>query len=160
MTDQEELNPQDDDVIGPQASKDDFPLSLSTLAQSPEPQPTAPTNWELRFKYVLEKEASPGQESRGNIDNSNTEERRNNKLITSCQGIPVCRHAVITTDTTTDAFPTNIDLFVYNTTLRYTSIKFIGVIIDTRASKRFTAGYNQFLTFQRLDTGVQLNTII
>jgi len=50
-------------------------------------------------------------------------------------------HAVITINTITDAFPTNIDLFTYNTTLHYTSIKFMGVIIDTKASKRSIVGY-------------------
>ena len=60
----------------------------------------------------------------------------------------------------TDVFPTNIDLLVYNITSRYTSIKFMGAIIDTRASKLSIAGYGQFLAFQRLDTGVQLNTTI
>ena len=75
-TDQEELNPQDDDVIGPQASKDDPPPGLPTPAQSPEPQPnTASTNRELRFEYVPEREARPRQETRGDIDN--------NKLVTS-----------------------------------------------------------------------------
>ena len=34
-TDQKELNPQDDDAIGPQASKDDPPPGLPTPAQSP-----------------------------------------------------------------------------------------------------------------------------
>jgi len=51
-------------------------------------------------------------------------------------------HAVITINTITDASTTNIDPFAYNTTLRYTSIKFIGIIIDTRASKRSTVGYS------------------
>jgi len=50
-------------------------------------------------------------------------------------------HAVITINTITDVFLTNTDLFTYNTTLRYTSTKFIGVIIDTKASKRFIVGY-------------------
>ena len=124
MTDQEELNPQDNDVIGPQASKDDPPPGLPTPAQSPEPQPniaTASTHRELRFEHVPEKKARPRQEIRGNMDNSNTEERRNNnKLATSCQGIPACRYAVTTIDTST---------------------KFTGVIIDTKASKRSTAGH-------------------
>ena len=62
MTDQKELNPQDDDVIGPQASKDDPPPGLFTPAQSPEPQLTAPTNREPRFELVPEKEACPRQE--------------------------------------------------------------------------------------------------
>ena len=98
-TDQKELNPQDDDAIRPQASKDNPPHDLPTPAQSPEPQPnitTASTNREPQFEYILEKEARPRQEIRGDIDN---------KLVTSCQGIPACRYAVTTIDTTTDAFP-------------------------------------------------------
>ena len=59
----------------------------------------------------------------------------------SYQGIPICRYAV-TTINTTDIFPTNIDLIVYNITLYYTSIKFMGIIIDTKASKYFTVKYN------------------
>ena len=55
-------------------------------------------------------------------------------------------HAVTTINTTTDVFYTNIDPFAYNTTLYYTFIKFIGVIIDIKASKYSIAGYNQFLT--------------
>jgi hypothetical protein len=51
-------------------------------------------------------------------------------------------HAVITIDTIIDTFTTNIDPFTYNITLRYTSIKFIGIIINTRASKRSIAGYS------------------
>src|SRR5882757_8864993 len=51
-------------------------------------------------------------------------------------------HAVITIDTIIDIFPTNTDPFAYNTTLHYTSIKFIGIIINTRASKRSIVGYN------------------
>jgi hypothetical protein len=57
----------------------------------------------------------------------------------------VYSHAVITINTITDAFPTNINLFVYNTTLYYTSTKFIGIIIDTKTSKYSIIGYNQFL---------------
>ena len=59
----------------------------------------------------------------------------------------------------TDAFPTDTDLLAYSTTLYYTSTKFIGAMINTRASKRSTVGHDQFLAFQRLDTGVQLDTI-
>jgi len=54
-------------------------------------------------------------------------------------------HAVIIINTIIDAFLTNTDLFAYNTTLRYTSTKFMGIMIDTRASKRFIVGYSQFL---------------
>jgi len=50
-------------------------------------------------------------------------------------------YVVITINTIIDAFTTNTDPFTYNTTLRYTSIKFIGVIINTRASKRSIVGY-------------------
>ena len=78
----------------------------------------------------------------------------------SCQGILACRYAVTTIDTITDVFPTNTDLFAYNTTLYYTSTKFMGVMIDTRALKLSIVGYGQFLAFQRLDTGVQIDTTI
>ena len=65
----------------------------------------------------------------------------------SCQGILAYKYIVITINTITDIFPTDTDPLVYNTTLCYTSIKFMGVIIDTRASKRSTVGYGQFLAF-------------
>ena len=68
-------------------------------------------------------------------------------------------HAVTTIDTIIDVFPTNTDLFIYNTTLYYTSTKFIGIMIDTKASKYFTAGYSQFLILQKIDK-VQLNKSI
>jgi len=54
-------------------------------------------------------------------------------------------HVVTTINTIIDAFPTNIDPFTYNITSYYTSIKFIGIIINTKASKRSTVGYSQFL---------------
>jgi len=54
----------------------------------------------------------------------------------------VYSHVVITINTIIDAFPTNIDPFAYNITLYYTSIRFIGIIINTRASKRSIAGYS------------------
>ena len=68
----------------------------------------------------------------------------------------VYSHAVITINTTTDAFPTNTDPFAYNTTSYYTSIKFMGIIIDIKTSKHSTAGYSQFLTLQKINK-VQLN---
>ena len=46
-------------------------------------------------------------------------------------------HVITTINTTTNAFPTNTDLFTYNIILRYTSTKFIGIILDTKASKYF-----------------------
>jgi len=51
-------------------------------------------------------------------------------------------YVVITINTIIDAFPTNIDPFAYNITLHYISIKFIGIIINTRASKRSIVGYS------------------
>jgi len=51
-------------------------------------------------------------------------------------------HVVITINTIIDAFTTNIDLFTYNITLRYILINFIGVIINTKASKRSIVGYS------------------
>ena len=56
----------------------------------------------------------------------------------------VYSYIVITINIIIDTFPTNIDLFVYNITLYYTSIKFIAIIIDTKASKYFITGYSQF----------------
>jgi hypothetical protein len=54
-------------------------------------------------------------------------------------------HLLITPTNTTDLV-TKADLFVYNTTAksRYTFIVFIGIIVDTNAFKKFTAGYKQF----------------
>jgi len=54
-------------------------------------------------------------------------------------------HVVITINTIIDVFTTNTDLFVYNITLCYTSIKFMGVMINTGASKCSIVGYGQFL---------------
>jgi hypothetical protein len=54
----------------------------------------------------------------------------------------VYSHVIITIDIITDAFLTDIDLFVYNMTLYYTSIKFMGIIINIKASKRSTVGYS------------------
>ena len=57
----------------------------------------------------------------------------------------VYSYIVITINTTTNAFPTDTDLFIYNMILYYTSTKFMGIIINTKASKHFIAGYSQFL---------------
>jgi len=50
-------------------------------------------------------------------------------------------YIVTTINTIIDVFTTNTNLFAYNITLYYTSIKFMGVIINTRASKRSIVGY-------------------
>jgi hypothetical protein len=56
-----------------------------------------------------------------------------------------CSYVVITINITIDVFPTNTDPFAYNMTSYYTSIKFMGIMINTRASKCSIAGYSQFL---------------
>src|SRR6266700_5123911 len=71
----------------------------------------------------------------------------------------VCNYMVTTINTIINTFPTNIDPFVYNITLHYTSIKFIDIIINIGASKYFIAGYGQFLALQKIDK-VQLNESI
>ena len=53
-------------------------------------------------------------------------------------------YIVITINIIIDVFLININLFMYNITLYYTSTKFIGIIIDTKAFKYFIVGYNQF----------------
>ena len=64
----------------------------------------------------------------------------------------------MTADETTPFPMTDQDPFSYNTTSRYTADNFFGIMIDTGASQRSTAGYGQFVAFQRLDPSVQLNT--
>ena len=55
-------------------------------------------------------------------------------------------YAVITINTTINAFFTDTDPFTYNTTLYYTSTKFINIIINIKASKYFIVKYSQFFT--------------
>ena len=58
-------------------------------------------------------------------------------------------HLVTTIDNTV-LFITDQDPFIYNATIftsRYTADKFIGIIIDIKASKQFIAGYSQFSAF-------------
>ena len=60
-------------------------------------------------------------------------------------------------------FITNQDPFTYNittSTSRYTADKFIGIIINIKVSKQSIIRYSQFLAFQRLNTGIQLNITI
>jgi hypothetical protein len=56
-------------------------------------------------------------------------------------------HALTSTDTT--ASPSDSDPFVYTTTDRYTSDVFYGIMIDTGASKKSTAGYGQYLAYEK-----------
>ena len=57
----------------------------------------------------------------------------------------VYSYIVTTINTIIDAFPINIDPFTYNITSYYTSTKFMGIIINIKASKYFIVGYSQFL---------------
>ena len=68
-------------------------------------------------------------------------------------------HVVTTINTMIDAFTTNTDPFTYNITLHYILIKFIGVMIDTKAFKRSIAKYSQFFALQKINK-VQLNESI
>ena len=55
--------------------------------------------------------------------------------------------------------PLTQDPFSYTTETasRYTLAQFQGIMVDTRASKRSTGGYGQFLALQRQDSAIQLN---
>jgi hypothetical protein len=65
-------------------------------------------------------------------------------------------HALAKIVPTTD---TKSDPFAYsNTTSRYTSDRFYGVIINTRASKRSTAGWGQYLVYQKVQH-TPINTV-
>ena len=83
-------------------------------------------------------------------------ELNNTTAIISELANRVYSYTVTAINTITDVFFTNIDLFIYNITLYYTSIKFIGIIIDTKASKYSIVGYSQFLILQKINK-VQLN---
>jgi hypothetical protein len=55
---------------------------------------------------------------------------------------------------------TEIDPFAYSTTAtsRYTSTVFIGIMINTGALRKSTAGYSQFQALQKADQSVRLDT--
>jgi hypothetical protein len=57
-------------------------------------------------------------------------------------------HALVRTAPT--AADDKSDPFAYTTTSRYTSDRFYGVMIDTGASKRSTAGWGQYLAYQKV----------
>ena len=67
--------------------------------------------------------------------------------------------AVDTTEITTTAL--NTDPFAYsaNAESRYTSTVFMGIMIDTGASRKSTAGYSQFQALQLTDPSIQLDTL-
>jgi hypothetical protein len=71
-----------------------------------------------------------------------------------------CAH-LLTTPTDATGPATEADPFVYSTTAtsRYTSTVFIGIIVDTGASKKSTAGYEQFQALQRIDQTIRLDTL-
>jgi hypothetical protein len=66
--------------------------------------------------------------------------------------IPRTEKGMITPQTvtgfTTPEAPESVNS--YNTTIRYTPNKFYGVVIDTGASQKSTAGYNQFLAYRKI----------
>src|SRR6266568_236324 len=71
-------------------------------------------------------------------------------------------YLVITIDNTVPLM-TDQDPFTYNATIfisHYTVDNFIGIMIDIGVSKQSIARYGQFLAFQRLNTGIQLNITI
>jgi hypothetical protein len=67
--------------------------------------------------------------------------------------------AIESTESTTGS-ATEVDPFAYSTTAtsRYTSTVFIGIMINTRASRKSTAGYGQFQALQKADQSVRLDT--
>jgi hypothetical protein len=74
-------------------------------------------------------------------------------------------YAITTIDTTTIEIAIKITTttsnpFVYisNTKLRYTSAVFIGIMIDTRASKKSTASCSQFQALQATEPSTKLDT--
>jgi hypothetical protein len=73
-------------------------------------------------------------------------------------------HALTGADTTsdstaTDSTATDSDPFIYTTTSRYTSDVFYGVMIDTGASRKSTAGYGQYLAYKKVhDTAINTMT--
>ena len=56
-------------------------------------------------------------------------------------------HLITAVDSITNPSSFDQDPFAYNITTWYTSNKFLGIIINTGASKRSMAGYRQFLAF-------------
>jgi hypothetical protein len=69
-------------------------------------------------------------------------------------------HALTRADTASDSTVTDVDLdpFVYTATSRYTADRFYGIMIDAGASKRSTAGYSQYLAYQKSNTGAIIDT--
>ena len=51
------------------------------------------------------------------------------------------------------------DLFAYITTECYTPKEFYGVIIDTGASKKSTAGYGQYLIYKATNDYTDIDTM-
>ena len=89
---------------------------------------------------------------------SYSEINSNNAVLTVTElANRACRHA-LTYDNEASSIEDN-DLFTYTsvTILRYTSTKFIGVIIDTGASQRSIAGYGQYLALKHNIPIVHLN---
>ena len=58
----------------------------------------------------------------------------------------------------TDVTDREQDPFAYITTERYTPKEFYGVMIDTGASKKSTAGYGQYLAYKAINNNADINT--
>ena len=67
-------------------------------------------------------------------------------------------HALTADSTTSYAVSSESDPFAYLSTDRYTQDVFYGVMIDTGASKRSTAGYGQYLAYLRTNPGAKIDT--
>lgn len=77
---------------------------------------------------------------------------RNAVSTTSELANKICIHSVTKLENTSNvpSEQTNIFTFATDAVSRYTSSEFLGMMIDTGASKKSTAGYSQFLAYQKM----------
>ncbi|KAH8799102.1 hypothetical protein F5884DRAFT_869701 [Xylogone sp. PMI_703] len=68
------------------------------------------------------------------------------------------RHVLINTHGSNDPGVDILSTYTNTTTDKYSSEVFQGIMIDTGASKRFTASYNQYLAYQKLGTTILIDT--
>jgi hypothetical protein len=67
--------------------------------------------------------------------------------------------AIKITITTSNPFVSDPFIYTLNTELRYTLAVFMGIMIDTRASKKSTTSYGQFQALQATEPSIKLDTI-
>jgi hypothetical protein len=83
----------------------------------------------------------------------------NQSLTHALTGTDTTSNSTVTDSTATDSTATDSDPFIYTTTSRYTSDVFYGVMIDTGASRKSTAGYGQYLAYKKVhDTAINTMT--